>query len=74
MADINLLESVVRENIKLKDNLEKITIELNNAKEENEKLIERLKKYTAPNRNKKYYEKHKEEIKAKVLSKYHATK
>jgi hypothetical protein len=74
MVDINLLESVIRENIKLKDNLEKITIELNNAKEENEKLIERLKKYTAPSRNKKYYEKHKEEIKAKVLSKYHATK
>ena len=34
--------------------------------EENLELKEKLKKYTAPNRSKNYYENHKDEIKEKV--------
>ncbi|ARF11414.1 hypothetical protein Klosneuvirus_1_271 [Klosneuvirus KNV1] len=33
---------------------------------ENQELKERLKKYTAPSRNKKYYENHKDEVKERV--------
>jgi hypothetical protein len=33
---------------------------------ENIELKENLKKYTSPNRNKKYYENHKDEIKQKI--------
>ena len=43
------------ESINYKELYEKILIE-------NEKLKENLKKYTAPSRNKKYYENHRDEI------------
>ncbi len=36
--------------------------EINKLREENEKLKEQLKKYTAPARRKKYYDNHKEEL------------
>lgn len=51
--------------------------EINKLKEENEKLKleleqtkEHLKKYTAPKSNKIYYEKHKEELKQKPKKPY----
>jgi sugar-specific transcriptional regulator TrmB len=45
------------------DKLNKIITEL---QEKNKELEEHLKKYTAPTRNKSYYENHKEEIKQKI--------
>ena len=54
-------------------NNEELIKEIENLKKENENLKivlnetqEHLKKYTAPSNMKKYYENHKEEIKAKV--------
>jgi len=60
--DINykeLFEKSSIENIKLKDEIKNYTEEINQLKEH-------LKKYTAPKRNKTYYENHKDEIKEKV--------
>ena len=52
-------EELIKENILLKEELEKTKNELIETKEH-------LKKYTAPSNMKKYYENHKEEIKQKV--------
>lgn len=56
-----------------------LLVENETLRKENENLKkslvdcqEHLKKYTAPKRNKKYYESHKEEMKEKVKA-YHAT-
>ena len=49
----------MNENINYKELYENILIECNQLKE-------KLKKYTSPNRNKTFYENHKEEIKQKV--------
>ena len=60
--DINykeLFEKTIIENIKLKDDIKKYEEEINALKEH-------LKKYTAPKRNKTYYENHKDEIKEKI--------
>ena len=46
--------------------------EIINLKKQNEDLEERLKKYTAPSRSKKYYENHKEELLEK-MKKYKPT-
>ena len=51
--------NILEENIILK---EKILL----LENENIELKENLKKYTSPNRNKKYYENHKDEIKQKI--------
>ncbi len=57
------------------DKIKLIEEELNKMKEENKKLQdelnetkEHLKKYTAPKRNKTYYENHKEELLEKMKS------
>jgi hypothetical protein len=50
-----IINSLLADNINLKNNLEK-------ANEEIQKLKEHLKKYTAPARRKKYYEAHKDEL------------
>jgi hypothetical protein len=50
-----IINSLLADNINLKNNLEK-------ANEEIQKLKEHLKKYTAPARRKKYYEAHKGEL------------
>lgn len=42
--------------------VEKLRLENQNLKSENNELKERLKKYTAPTRRKKYYENHKDEL------------
>ena len=47
--------------------IEKLIEENKLLKEKINKLTEHLKKYTAPCRNKKFYENHKEEIKKKVM-------
>jgi hypothetical protein len=52
-------EDLINENLLLKEELEKIKNELIETKEH-------LKKYTAPIRNKKYYEENKEKHKQKV--------
>ena len=52
-------EELIKENILLKEELEKTKNELIETKEH-------LKKYTAPIRNKKYYEENKEKHKQKV--------
>ncbi len=52
-------EELIRENLLLKEELEKIKNELIETKEH-------LKKYTAPSNMKKYYQNHKEEIIKKV--------
>ena len=52
-------ELLIHENTELKERITKIEIELAETKEH-------LKKYTAPLRNKIYYENNKEEIKQKV--------
>ena len=52
-------EELIKENILLKEELEKIKNELIETKEH-------LKKYTAPSNMKKYYQNHKEEIIKKV--------
>ena len=46
------------------EELQKRNLELENEVRE---LKEKLKKYTAPGRSKKFYENHKEEIKKKVM-------
>ena len=51
---------------KLLSEYNKIQVENGELKKKNEELETRLKKYTAPDRNKKYYQNHKEEIKEKV--------
>ena len=53
------VETILDENKELKTEITKLT-------EEIEKLKEHLKKYTAPKRNKKYYENHKEELLDKI--------
>jgi hypothetical protein len=52
-------EMILEENNELKQKIMFLQIELEQTKEH-------LKKYTAPSRNKKYYENNKEEIKQKV--------
>ncbi len=52
-------EELIKENLSLREENEKLKNELNLTKEH-------LKKYTAPSCKKLYYEKNKEEIKAKV--------
>ncbi len=52
-------ELIIQENIELKERLAKVELELVETKEH-------LKKYTAPSRNRIYYENNKEEIKQKV--------
>jgi hypothetical protein len=52
-------ELLIQENTELKDRISKIELELEETKEH-------LKKYTAPLRNKIYYQENKEEIKQKV--------
>ena len=52
-------EELIKENISLREENEKLKYELNLTKEH-------LKKYTAPSCKKLYYEKNKEEIKQKV--------
>ena len=47
--------------------IEKLTEENKLLKEKINELTEHLKKYTAPKRNKKFYENHKEEIIKKVM-------
>ena len=47
--------------------IEKLIEENKLLKEKINELTEHLKKYTAPCRNKKFYENHKEEIKKKVM-------
>ncbi len=60
--EVNDLLKVMEEEInKLKDENKKLQCELNETKEH-------LKKYTAPKRNKTYYEKHKDEILEKMKS------
>ena len=53
--------------------VEKLRLENQNLKSENDELKERLKKYTAPARRKTYYENHKDELiqKSKVYSATH---
>jgi hypothetical protein len=53
------IDIILEENISLK---EKITL----LEDENNKLNDKLKKYTSPDRNKKYYANHKDEIKQKI--------
>jgi len=53
------MDIILQENISLKDKI--ILLE-----DENNKLSEKLKKYTSPDRNKKYYANHKDEIKQKI--------
>lgn len=48
-------------------NIEKLIEENKLLKEKINELTEHLKKYTAPKRNKKFYENHKEEIIKKVM-------
>jgi hypothetical protein len=62
MSEISIIESVLRDNIKLRDEFDRVNKELEKANEEIQKLKEHLKKYTAPARRKKYYEAHKEEL------------
>ena len=52
-------EELIKENLSLREENEKLKNELNLTKEH-------LKKYTAPSCKKLYYEKNKEEIKQKV--------
>jgi hypothetical protein len=52
-------ETILEENNELKQKIMLLQIELEQTKDH-------LKKYTAPSRNKKYYENNKEEIKQKV--------
>jgi hypothetical protein len=59
---ITIIEPILRDNIKLKDELEKVRCELEKANDEIKNLKERLKKYTAPARKKKYYDAHRDEI------------
>lgn len=56
---MNINEDVIKENLLLKEELEKIKNELIETKEH-------LKKYTAPTRSKTYYENHREEVIQKV--------
>ena len=53
------IEEIIKENKLLKEELEKTKLELNETKEH-------LKKYTAPTRNKIYYEENKEKHKQLV--------
>ena len=53
------IEEIIKENQLLKEELEKTKLELNDMKEH-------LKKYTAPIRNKIYYEENKEKHKQQV--------
>ena len=53
------IDELIKENIFLKDENNKIKTELDNVKEH-------LKKYTSPIRSKIFYKNHKEEIKSKV--------
>ena len=48
------------------ENFNKLKLENEQFKKENEKLKDHLKKYTTPSRNKIYYENHKEELKEKA--------
>ena len=50
---------LVNENINLKEKIKSLENELNI-------VTEKLKKYTSPDRNKKYYANHKDEIKQKI--------
>jgi len=50
------------ENSSLSEQNQKLREELNTVKTENNELKERLKKYTAPERNLNYYHKNKEKI------------
>jgi hypothetical protein len=52
--------------INYKELYDNLLLEFNKIKEENIQLSNHLKKYTAPERSKKYYENHKEECKLKV--------
>lgn len=53
--NIITVETILQENLELKNEIDKLN-------EEILKLKDHLKKYTAPKRNKKYYENHKEEL------------
>jgi hypothetical protein len=50
-------------------NNEDLLNKIKSLEEELEKTKEHLKKYTAPKRNKKYYESHKEELLEKIKGK-----
>ena len=50
----------------IKNKYEKLLIENAELKKINDDLETRLKKYTSPERNKRFYQNHKEEIKEKV--------
>jgi hypothetical protein len=52
-------EELIQENTKLKQKINELEIKLAETQEH-------LKKYTAPSRNKKYYDTHKEIIKQKI--------
>ena len=53
-------EELIQENSELKEKIHELETQLAETQEH-------LKKYTAPSRNKKYYETHKEIIKQKIL-------
>jgi len=59
IMNLENMDIILQENISLKDKI--ILLE-----DENNKLSEKLKKYTSPDRNKKYYANHKDEIKQKI--------
>jgi hypothetical protein len=61
---MNQNDDAIKENILLREELEKIRIELTETKEH-------LKKYTAPARSKTYYENHREEVIQKVKNYNH---
>ena len=48
-----------------KEDMEVLTKKVEELTKENEELKMRLKKYSNPDRNKKFYEKHKDELKKK---------
>lgn len=52
---------------KLQKNYNELQNKYDNILKENSELKEHLKKYTAPERNKRYYQNHKEEVKKNVL-------
>lgn len=53
----------------LKEENDKLNADIYKLEEENRQLKEQLKKYTNPKRNKKYYEKNKEELKKRNYKK-----
>jgi hypothetical protein len=64
---VNIINKLTHEKNDLIIEKENFIVEINNLNNKINELSQHLKKYTSPNRNKKFYENHKEEIIKKVI-------